>query len=410
MSYRRRGASLRNKKIAITGLGIFCGAGKNRASFTESLLKGRCAIGPVDLFDVSRFPARIAAQVRDFDPLDYFDRKTAGRLMRADQFALIAAREALDMSGVLGHYGPYDIGVSMGAGAAGMYQGELWLGGIVRGEKSHPSLLRGILPDRTATAIAGEFGLCGYQGSITTACSSSATAIGWGAGLIASDRLDACVCGGTDALSLLTYGGFNSLRVIDPEPCSPFSLGRQGISLGEGAAYLVLESEERALSRGAEIHGYILGYAIGGEAYHMTAPEPTGQEAARVIRNALEYSGITSESVGWVNAHGTGTPLNDVVESKAMRLVFGERADSVPLVSTKAITGHCLGAAGAIEIAATVMALNAGIIPQTLNYRDKDPECDLDYCHDGLKVSDAAIALSNSFAFGGNTTSVVIGK
>ena len=410
MSYRRRGASLRNKKIAITGLGIFCGAGKNRDSFTESLLKGRCAIGPVDLFDVSRFPARIAAQVRDFDPLDYFDRKTAGRLMRADQFALIAAREALDMSGVLGHYGPYDIGVSMGAGAAGMYQGELWLGGIVRGEKSHPRLLRGILPDRTATAIAGEFGLCGYQGSITTACSSSATAIGWGAGLIASDRLDACVCGGTDALTLLTYGGFNSLRVIDPEPCSPFSLGRQGISLGEGAAYLVLESEERALSRGAEIHGYILGYAIGGEAYHMTAPEPTGQEAARVIRNALEYSGITSESVGWVNAHGTGTPLNDVVESKAMRLVFGERAASVPLVSTKAMTGRCLGAAGAIEIAATVLALNAGIIPQTLNYRDKDPECDLDYCHDSLKVSDAAIALSNSFAFGGNTTSVVIGK
>ncbi len=398
-----------NKKIAITGLGIFCGAGKNRASFTESLLKGRCAIGPVDLFDVSRFPARIAAQVRDFDPLDYFDRKTAGRLMRADQFALIAAREALDMSGVRGHYGPYDIGVSMGAGAAGMYQGELWLGGIVKGEKSHPRLLRGILPDRTATAIAGEFGLCGYQGSITTACSSSATAIGWGAGLIATDRLAACVCGGTDALSLLTYGGFNSLRVIDPEPCSPFSLGRQGISLGEGAAYLVLESEERALSRGADIFGYILGYAIGGEAYHMTAPEPTGQEAARIIRSALEYAGITSESVGWVNAHGTGTPLNDVVESKAMRLVFGELAYSVPLVSTKAMTGHCLGAAGAIEIAATVMALNAGIIPQTLNFRGKDPECDLDYCHDGAKESDATIALSNSFAFGGNTTSVVIG-
>lgn len=398
------------RKIAITGIGIFCGAGKNSASFRESLLKGICAIGPVDLFDVSRFPCRIAAQVRDFDPLDYFDRKTAGRLMRADQFGLIAAGEALEMSGVRAHYGPYEIGISMGAGAAGMYQGELWLNGIVKGEKSRPALLRGILPDRTSTAIAGEFGLCGYQGSITTACSSSATAIGWGAGLIASDMLEACVCGGTDALSLLTYGGFNSLRVTDPEPCSPFSLGRQGISLGEGAAFLVLESEERARARGAAIYGYILGYAIGGEAYHMTAPEPTGKEAARIIRDAMVCAGVTADRVGWVNAHGTGTPLNDVVESKAMRLAFGELADSVPLISTKAMTGHCLGAAGAIEIVATVMALNEGIIPQTLNFRGNDPECDLDYGHGGARVSEATVAMSNSFAFGGNTTSVVIGK
>ena len=399
-----------NGKIAITGLGIFTAAGKNRISFSESLLKGKCAIGPVDLFDASPFPARIAAQVREFDPLDYFDKKTAGRLMRADQFALIAAEEALEMSSVRPHYGPYEIGVSMGAGAAGMFQGELWLRGMVMGKKSPPSLLRGILPDRTATAIAGRFNLCGYQGSVTTACSSSATAIGWGADLIASGRLAACLCGGTDALSLLTYAGFNSLKVIDPEPCSPFSLGRQGISLGEGAAFLVLEGEARALARGARIYGYIPGYAIAGEAHHMTAPEPTGREAARVIRCALECAGVTPDRVGWVNAHGTGTPLNDVVESRAMRLVFGDRAEAVPLVSTKAMTGHCLGAAGAIEIVATVIALNAGVIPRTLNFRGKDPECDLDYCHDGAKESDATIALSNSFAFGGNTTSVVISK
>jgi 3-oxoacyl-[acyl-carrier-protein] synthase II len=397
-------------KIAITGIGIFCAAGKERVSFTESLLSAKCAIGPVDLFDVSPFPAQIAAQVRDFDPLDYFDRKTAGRLMRADQFALIAAGEALEISGVRGHYGPYDIGVSTGAGAAGMYQGELWLEGVVKGKKSHPSLLRGILPDRTATAIASQFGLCGYQGSITTACSSSATAIGWGADLIATGRLSACLCGGTDALSLLTFAGFNSLKVVDPEPCSPFSLGRQGISLGEGAAFLVLENEAQALNRGARIYGYIAGYAIAGEAYHMTAPEPTGQESARVIRCALEKSGVTPDQVGWVNAHGTGTPLNDVVESKAMKLVFGDRADSVPLISTKATTGHCLGAAGAIEIVATVIALNEGVIPQTLNYRGEDPECDLDYNHDGVKKSDVPVAISNSFAFGGNTTCVVISR
>lgn len=398
------------RKIAITGLGIFCAAGKNSISFKKSLLEGKCAIGPVNLFDVSPFPAKIAAQVKDFDPLDYFDKKTAGRLMRADQFALIACGEALKMSGIRDRYSPYDIGVSMGAGAAGMYHGELWLRGLLKGERSHPSLLRGILPDRTATAIAGKFGLCGYQGSITTACSSSATAIGWGADLIATDRLKACVCGGTDALSLLTFAGFNSLKVVDTEPCSPFSLGRQGISLGEGAAFLVLEDEIHAKTSNARIYGYIPGYAIAGEAHHMTAPEPTGQEAARVMRSALIAAGISPDQVEWVNAHGTGTPLNDVVESKAMRLVFGNRADSVPLVSTKALTGHCLGAAGAIEIVATVIALNAGVIPQTLNFRGKDPECDLDYGHAGARESKRAFAVSNSFAFGGNTTSVVISK
>jgi 3-oxoacyl-[acyl-carrier-protein] synthase II len=403
----RRRTDLKGK-IAITGLGIFSAAGKNRISFTESLLQGKCAIGPVDLFDVSLFTGRIAGQVRDFDPLDYFDRRTANHLMRADQFALIAAGEALEMSGAQVHYNPYDIGISMGAGAAGMYHGELWLKGVLQGKRSHPSLLRGILPDHTATAIAGHFGLCGYQGSVTTACSSSATAIGWGADLIASGRLSVCLCGGTDALSLLTFGGFNSLKVIDTEPCSPFSLGRQGISLGEGAAFLVLEDEAHAQARNAGIYGYIPGYAIAGEAHHMTAPEPTGREAARVMRSALDAAGIFPEQVGWVNAHGTGTPLNDVVESKAMRLVFCDSVASVPLVSTKAMTGHCLGAAGAIEIVATVLALNAGVIPQTLNFRGKDPECDLDYGHAGVRESAAVFALSNSFAFGGNTTTVVI--
>ncbi len=364
----------------------------------------------MDLFDVSCFPGKLAGQVKDFDPLDYFDKRTANRLMRADWFGLIAAGEALETSGALSHYSAYDIGVSVGAGAAGMLHGELWLQGILKGERIRPSLLRGILPDHTATAIARHFGLGGYQGTVTTACSSSATSIGWGADLVASGRISACVCGGSDALSVLTYGGFNSLKLIDPEPCAPFSLGRQGISLGEGAAFLVLEDEVAALARGARIYGHILGYAIAGEAYHMTAPEPTGGEAARAMKSAIAAAGITPDQVGWVNAHGTGTPLNDVVESKAIRLVFGDHADNVPLVSTKAMTGHCLGAAGAIEIVATVIALNSGVIPKTLNYRGRDPECDLDYCHTGAKKSDVAIALSNSFAFGGNTTTVVISR
>ena len=396
------------RRVVITGLGIFCGAGKGVAEFSDALFSGRTSIEPLDLFDVSPFPSRIASQVKAYDPLDYFDRRAVRKLSRSDQFGLIAAGEALRDSGVLGLYSPYDMGVSMGGGAAGMFQGEIWLKALLDGKQERPSLLRGILPDQTSTDIARVFNLGGYQGTFTTACSSSATAIGWGADLVADGRQKAVVAGGADTLSMLTFAGFNSLRVVDPEPCAPFSLGRQGISLGEGAAFVVLEDEENALARGACIYGAVRGYALAGEAYHMTAPEPAGITAARVMCEALEMAEVEPSQVGWVNAHGTGTPLNDVVESNAMKLVFGERAAQVPLVSTKAMTGHCLGAAGAIEAVATVIALGRHLVPQTLNYRGRDPECDLDYCHAGSRPSESSIALSNSFAFGGNITSLVL--
>ncbi len=401
---------MNEKRVAITGLGMFCSAGKDISSFTDALLTGKSGISDIDLFDVTPFSSRIGAQIKGFDPLDYFDRKVASRLSRADQFGVIASGEALRDSGVLDCYGPFEMGVSMGAGAAGMFQSEKWLKAYLEGAKSDSRLLRGMMPDKTSTAIAETFSLAGYQGTVTTACSSSATAIGWGADLVATGKLKAVVCGGSDTLSILLYAGFNSLKVVDSEPCSPFSLGRQGISLGEGAAFMVLEEADAAMARGARILGYVRGYALAGEAYHMTAPEPSGAAAAAVMSEALRLSGVTLEEVGWVNAHGTGTPLNDVVESKAMKLVFGDRSAQVPLVSTKALTGHCLGAAGAIEAVSTVIALNSGIIPQTLNFRGRDPECDLDHCHDSARPSTATIALSNSFAFGGNITSLVLEK
>lgn len=397
------------QRIAITGLGVFCSAGKDVASFRESLFAGQSGIGPIDLFDVAPFTGKLGAQVRGYDPLTYFSGREAGKLSRADQFAVIAAGEALAASGIQDTCSPYDIGISVGAGAAGMLQGERWLQAKVAGTKAQPSLLRGILPDRTATALAGRFNLCGYQGTVTTACSSSATAIGWGSDLVATGRLKAAVCGGTDALSLLTFSGFSALRIVDPQPCSPFSLGRQGITLGEGAAFMVLEREEDARERGARIYGYILGYAMAGEAFHMTAPDTTAATPARVMQEAISFAGIDPARIGWVNAHGTGTPLNDVVESNAMKLVFAEYASSVPLISTKGMTGHCLGAAGAIEALATVLALDGEIIPATLNFRGLDPECDLDYGHRGPRPNNRRVAMSNSFAFGGNITSLVIG-
>jgi len=396
------------KRVVITGLGMLCGAGKDVAEFGDALLNSRCGIEPLDLFDVSPFPSRIGSQIKGYDPLDYFDRRTAQKLSRSDQFGVIAAGEALRDSAVAGVYSPYQMGVSMGGGAAGMFQGEFWLNSLLDGKVERPSLLRGILPDQSTTDIARTFKLGGYQGTVATACSSSSTAIGWGADLVASGRQKMVVAGGVDTLTMLTFAGFNSLRVVDPAPCSPFSLGRQGISLGEGAAFMTLESEEDALARGAKIYGRVLGYSMAGEAHHMTAPDPTGLTVARVMREALKFSSVDASMIGWVNAHGTGTPLNDAVESQAMKMVFGERALQVPLVSTKSMTGHCLGAAGAIEAVATVIALNFHIIPKTLNYRGRDPECDLEYCHSGIQKTDCKIAMSNSFAFGGNVTSLVL--
>ena len=399
---------MNGKRVVITGLGMFCGVGKNIVEFTDALCTGRSGIQTLDLFDVAPFPSKIGSQIKGYDPLDYFDARSARKLSRSDQFGVIAAGEALRDSGGADSYSPYEMGVSMGGGAAGMFQGEVWLKAHLDGIAERPSLLRGILPDQTSTDIARTYNLCGYQGTVTTACSSSATAIGWAADLVACGRQKLMVAGGADTLSMLTFAGFNSLRVVDPRPCAPFSLGRQGISLGEGAAFIVLEREADALARGARIYGAVLGYALAGEAYHMTAPEPGGTVAARVMREALERAAVDVSQVGWVNAHGTGTPLNDVVESNAMKLVFGERAPLVPLVSTKGMTGHCLGAAGAVETVSTVIALNRKIIPQTLNYRGRDPECDLEYCHAGSRPTDCTIAMSNSFAFGGNVTSLVL--
>jgi len=399
---------MNGKRVVITGLGMFCGVGKSVAEFSDALCSGRSGIQPLDLFDVSPFPSRIGSQIKGYDPLDYFDTRLARKLSRTDQFGVIAAGQALRDSGAADSYSPYEMGVSMGGGAAGMFQGESWLKAHLEGKTGPPSLLRGLLPDQTSTDIARTYNLGGYQGTVTTACSSSASAIGWAADLVACGRQKLMLAGGADTLSMLTFAGFNSLRVVDPQPCAPFSLGRQGISLGEGAAFLVLEREADALARGARIYGAVLGYALAGEAYHMTAPEPGGTVAARVMREALQRADVDVSQVGWVNAHGTGTALNDVVESNAMKLVFGERAPLVPLISTKGLTGHCLGAAGAIEAVSTVIALNRKIIPQTLNYRGRDPECDLEYCHAGSRPSDCAVAMSNSFAFGGNITALVL--
>jgi 3-oxoacyl-[acyl-carrier-protein] synthase II len=258
--------------------------------------------------------------------------------------------------------------------------------------------------------VAERFGFSGPKATVTTACSSSATSIGYGADLIRDGKAKAVVCGGSDALSELTFGGFNSLKAMDPSPCKPFDRRRAGMSLGEGAAILILEGLDEAIKRGAEICAEFLGYGIGGEAYHITAPEPTGTAEARIMMGAIEESGIKPSEVDYINAHGTGTPLNDKVETLSIKKVFRERAYSIPVSSIKSMVGHCLGSAGAIEAVTSILSILYQFVPPTMNHQGGDEDCDLDYVPGRSREMEVRVVLSNSFAFGGNCTTLVFGK
>lgn len=400
---------MRPKRIAITGMGVFCSVGKNVKEFYKSLKEGRSGIGPITIIDTSKYPAKIGAEVRDYHPEAYFEKRELKRLSRADQMGLIAAEEAVRDSKLDG-YAPEEVGICLGAGAGGMLEAELYHREILLKGKSKPSLLLPFIPSFTTSRVAERFGILGHRLTITTACSSSATSIGYGADLIRKGEVKAVVCGGSDAMSELTFGGFNSLKAMDPFPCKPFDKKRAGMSLGEGAAILILEAYDEAVRRGARIYAEFSGYGIGGEAYHITAPEPNGVIEAWVMEQALKEGGLTTDEVDYINAHGTGTPLNDKVETLAIKRVFGERAYHLPVSSIKSMVGHCLGSAGAIEAVASILSIVYNFVPSTLNHQEGDEDCDLDYVPQGSRDMEVNVVLSNSFAFGGNCTSLVFRK
>jgi len=400
---------MESKRVAITGMGIFCSTGRNVKEFLRSLKEGKTGIGPITLFDTSKYPCRIGAEIRDYRAEEFFGKKELKRISRTDQFALIAGEEAANASRI-DSYSPEEVGVCLGAGAGGMFEAEAYHREILLKGKSKPSLLLPFIPSYTASRVAERFGFSGPRATVTTACSSSATSIGYGADLIRRGQCKAVLCGGSDALSELTFGGFNSLKAMDPSPCKPFDRRRAGMSLGEGAAIVILESLGDALKRGAEIYGEFLGYGIGGEAYHITAPEPTGITEARIMREAMEEGNIHPVEVDYISAHGTGTPLNDKVETLAIKNAFGERAYSIPISSIKSMVGHCLGSAGAIEAVASILSIVHQFIPPTLNHQEGDEDCDLDYVPGQSREMQVKVALSNSFAFGGNCTTLVFGK
>ena len=400
---------MKSKRVAITGIGVFCSIGKNVEEFTLSLKEGRMGIGPITLFDTSKYPCKIGAEIRDYRPEKFFEKKELKRLSRADQFALIASEEAVKASEIH-HYPSEEVGVCLGAGAGGMFEAETYHREILVKGKSKPSLIWSFIPSFTTDRVAARFGFSGPKFTVTTACSSSATAIGYGADLIRSGKSKAVLCGGSEALSELTFGGFNSLKVMDPSPCKPFDRKRAGMSLGEGAGILILEDFDDAMRRGTKILAEFLGYGIGGEAYHITAPEPSGMREARIMREAIEEGGMTISGVDYINAHGTGTPLNDKVETLSIKNVFGERAYKIPISSIKSSVGHCLGSAGVIEAVASILSIVDHFIPPTLHHQEGDEDCDLDYVPVKSRAMKVEVVLSNSFAFGGNCTTLLFKK
>ncbi len=406
-------SSNHHNRVVITGLGIITSIGETASAFKHGLLKGICGIGPVSVFDTAGFSCRSAAQVKVDNLKDLFEPRVTKRLSRCDLLGLVAAREAITDSGLDREaYDKTKIGVILGGGAGGMlswekYRRALWEQKTVR----KPSRILASAACTLTDQIASYYGFNGYRATISTACSSSATSIGYGFDLVRSGEQDIIVTGGSEALSELTFSGFHSLRLMDPEYCRPFDKNRIGLSLGEGAAILILENYNRAFKREATIYAEVLGYATNADAFHMTSPDPEASGMTRVMMNALKAAAVDADQVDYINAHGTATPINDKTETKAIKKAFGERAAKrLAISSTKSMVGHCLGAAGAIEATATVLALYEQFIPPTIHLETRDPECDLDYVPNQYRKQAVSVALSNSFAFGGNNTSVVLGR
>ncbi|MDX9820875.1 MAG: beta-ketoacyl-[acyl-carrier-protein] synthase family protein, partial [Syntrophales bacterium] len=401
--------------MVVTGMGTINALAADTSRFAAALLRGECGIGPITLFDTAAFRTSNGAEVKDFRPRAAIPAEfSLKRMSRSDCFGLAAALEALDQAGLY----PVpeglreEMGVVIGGGAGGLPEAELLFSDYLqRGPRSvRFSRLAPLCCASTANHLATKFGLWGPKTTLMTACSSGATAIGLARDLIRAGNARAMIAGGTEPLCRMTYSSFNALQAVDPGFCRPFSGNRAGLTLGEGAGILILESLESARERGANILGEILGYGVTCDSHHMTAPDVGASGAARAMRAALADAGLAPEAVDYINAHGTATPLNDLMETRAIKEVFGRRAWRIPVSSTKSMHGHTLGASGAIEGVVALLAISEGFIPPTIHCETPDPECDLDYVAAGARRAQPEVVLSNSFAFGGNNTTVVFGR
>lgn len=398
-------------RVAITGIGMICALGSQREAVWDHMLAGHCGIGPVSLFDTEGYRSRVAAEVDLSEVQARFTPYQRRRWSRSDMMGVIAAEEAVEDAGLLDDLLDRSrAGVLLGAGTGDLVRNESYYFTMRRNgiDRARPTWIHNHFSSTPVDVIAGHFGFEGLRSCLMAACSSSTIAIGQAVDAIRRGRLDVALAGGTDALSRLTFAGFNALRLMDPQPCRPFDAGRQGMNIGEGAAILVLEDWDRATRRGARIYAELAGYSFTCEAHHPTAPEPEGLAIASTIRAALDDAAIDPSAVTHVNAHGTATPQNDKAEARGVRVVFGERAATIPVTSVKAMIGHCLGAAGAMEAATLALTVARGVIPPTIHHDATDPECPVDLVANVPRDVRVACAVSTSLAFGGNDSALVL--
>lgn len=391
------------RRVAITGLGAICALGRTVSETAQSLRAGRSGIGPIESADVSQLRFQNGAEVRGYTHRPYFDDRRADFIDRFAQFAVIAAREAVADSGI--EWTPdlrETAAIITGSCVGGQSTEDIGFHEVYKlgHNRVHPLTIPKTMANAGASHISMEFGITGPSFTISTACSSSGHAIGQAFEMIRTGKTDLALAGGSEAtFSFGILKAWEAMRVVSPDTCRPFSKDRRGMILGEGGAMLVLEPLEAAVARGARIHAEIVGFGMSSDACHITQPSSDG--AVRAMRVALRDAGLRPEQIGYINAHGTGTAANDKSEAAAIRAVFGAHADSLPVSSTKSMHGHLLGAAGALECLATVLALRDGELPPTANFNEYDPECDLDVIQNQARQLQVEWALSNSFAFGG---------
>jgi 3-oxoacyl-[acyl-carrier-protein] synthase II len=386
------------KSVAVTGLGVVSPFGGGVKAFWEGISGGSCAIRPITLIDTEGFRCRIAAEVPG-------EIAGSARRSRADRLALAAAREALDDAGIV-RAERTDTALVVGAVGGGMLETEAWYWQSARGDTvPMPRALRSCFPSAHADVVGSALGLHGPRETIVTACSSGAVSLALAADLVADGVVPLAIAGGVDALTRICFMGFNALKLLDQEPCRPFDRERRGMSLGEGAAFVVLEDPRRAKARGVRVYAELAGYGMTGDAYHVTSPHPEGEGMARAMRAALDQAGVAPASVGYVNAHGTATLQNDRIEARAMRAVFGE--GRLLVSSTKSMIGHTMAAAGALEAVATVLALLNELVPPTARLENPDPEVCFDCVPRAAREVAVEHAISNSFGFGGQNVTLL---
>jgi 3-oxoacyl-[acyl-carrier-protein] synthase II len=405
-------------RVVITGLGAVTPLGLDVESTWEGLRAGRSGVGPITLFDAARFDTRIAAEVRGFDPTRWMERKEARRMDRFCQIGVAAAVQAVEAARLPVHETTRDqIGVLIGSGIGGILTLEEQTRLLMeRGpDRISPFLIPMMICDMVSGMTSILLGLGGPNNCVVTACATGSNAIGDAAAIVRRGDAVAMLAGGSEAaVTPLGIGGFCAMKALstrndEPERASrPFDAERDGFVMGEGAAVFVLEQREFALSRGARVLAEVVGYGMSADAYHMTQPAPNGSGAVRSMRQALRDAGLRPEEVDYVNAHGTSTGPNDRNETAALKTVFGDRAYQLPVSSTKSMTGHLLGAAGAVEAMCCVLAIRDGVIPPTINYEHPDPECDLDYVPNQAREGRVRVTMSNSFGFGGHNATLII--